>query len=96
MKEKFRTTVRTANPGKLASGIAAVEVALHYLLDYGAKEAVLFLEALLILGQEPVKVMKQHAVEHGTFRMTGTGHSCHSRGSFIKKRANLMDMTSSP
>jgi hypothetical protein len=46
--------------------------------------------------KELVKVMEEHPVEHGAFRMTGSVHSCHSRGSFIKKRANLMDMASSP
>jgi hypothetical protein len=40
--------------------------------------------------------MEEHPVEHGAFRMTETVHSSHSRGSFIKKRANLIDMTSSP
>jgi len=40
--------------------------------------------------------MKEHAVEHGTFRMSGAIDSCHSRESFIKKRANLMGKSGSP
>ena len=75
MEEKFRTTVRTANPGKPAAGVAAVEEALDHLLDDGAEEAVLLLEALLILGQESFEVMEEHPVEHGAFRMAGTVHS---------------------
>lgn len=40
--------------------------------------------------------MKENAVEDGAFRMTGTIHSCHSRGAFIKKRANLMGSAALP
>jgi hypothetical protein len=32
--------------------------------------------------------MEEYTVEHGTFRMSGTVHSCHSKESSIKKRAN--------
>jgi len=32
--------------------------------------------------------MEENPVEHGALRVTGTVNSCHSRRSFIKKRAN--------
>ena len=73
-----------------------VDDAVNQLLDDRAEEAAFLLEALLILGQEPVEIMQQHPVEHGALRMTGTVYSCHSRGSFIKKRAKLMDTDDSP
>ena len=74
--------------GKPAAGVAAVEIALDHLLDDGPEEAVLFLVTLLILGQEPVKIVKEHPVEDGAFRMSGAENSCHSKESQIKKRAN--------
>jgi hypothetical protein len=48
VEEKFRTTVRTANPGKPAAGVAAIEVALNHLLDDRPEETVLSLEPVLI------------------------------------------------
>jgi len=50
--------VRTADAGKPAARVAAVEVTLNHLLDNGAEEPVLFLEAALVLRQEPVEIMK--------------------------------------
>ena len=50
--------VGTADAGKPAARMAAVEVALDDLLDDGPEEAVLLLEAALIFCQEPVEVMK--------------------------------------
>jgi len=57
--------------GKPATRVAAVEVALDHILDDGPEKAVLFLESGLIFGKELVKVMEEHPVEHGTFRMSG-------------------------
>jgi len=81
VKEPLLTTVRTPDAGKPAVRVAAVEVALDHILDEGPEKAVLFLEAGLILGQELVKVMEEHPVEHGAFGMSGTVNSCHSRRS---------------
>ena len=81
VEEKFRTTVRTADAGKPAARVAAVKIALNDFLDDRPEEPVLSLETALVVGQELVKVMEEHPVEHGTFRMPGTVHSCHSRGS---------------
>jgi len=81
VKEALLTTVRTPDAGKPAARVAAVEVALDHILDDGSEEAVLSLETGLIFGQELVKVMEEHPVEHGAFRMSGTVNSCHSRGS---------------
>jgi len=69
--------VRTADAGKPATRMAAVEVALDDLLDDGPEEAVLLLEAALIFCQEPVEVMEEHAVEDGALGMTGTIGSGH-------------------
>jgi hypothetical protein len=69
---------RTADEGEATARIAAVEVALDHLLDNGPEEAVLLLEAALVLRQEPVEVMKKHPVEDGPLRMPGTIHSRHS------------------
>ncbi len=71
--------VRTADSGKSAARIAAVKVALHYLLDNGAEEAVLSLKAMLILCEEAVEVMKKHPVEDSALRMSGTIYSGHIR-----------------
>jgi len=48
-KEVLVPTVGTADSGKSAAGVAAVEAALHNWLDDRAEEAVLFLEAAPIL-----------------------------------------------
>jgi len=86
--EPLFPTRGTADAGKPAARVAAVKIALNHLLDDGAEEAVLLLEPGLILGQESVEIMEEHPVEHGALRVTGTVNSCHSRRSFIKKRAN--------
>lgn len=79
---------RAANAGKPVARVAAVQIALHHFFDDGTEEAVLSLETGLIFGQELFKVMEEHPVEHGAFRMSGTVNSCHSKESSIKKRAN--------
>jgi hypothetical protein len=53
----------TVDPGESATRIAAVKLVLHHLLDDRLEESVLLLEAALILGQEPVKIMKEHPGE---------------------------------
>ena len=86
VEEKFRTTVRTADAGKPAAGVAAVEVTLDHLLDDRAEEAILLLETALILGQETIKVVKKHPVEDSPLRMSGTINSCHSRSFSSRNR----------
>jgi hypothetical protein len=68
-QQVFRLAVRTADAGKPAARVAAVEVALDHLLDNGPEEPVFFLKTALILGQEPIEVMKQHPVEDRPLRM---------------------------
>ena len=77
--EPLLTTVRTPDACKPAARITAVQIALDHLLDDGSEEAVLSLETALILGQEALKVMEKHTVEHGAFRMSGAIDSCHSK-----------------
>jgi hypothetical protein len=66
---------------KSTSATGKVKEALDHILDDGLEEAVISLETGLIFGQELVKVMEEHPVEHGAFRMSGTVTSCHSRDS---------------
>jgi hypothetical protein len=77
-QEVFRVAVGTADAGEPAARVAAIEVSFNDFLDDGPKEAVWLLEAALILGQEPVEVMKQHLVENSALRMPRTIHSRHS------------------
>ena len=88
-KQPLLATVGTADAGKPAAGIAAIEVALHHLLDDGPKEAVFFLKAALMLGKETVEIVKEHAIEDGAFGMARAVNSWHSNELLIKKRANL-------
>jgi hypothetical protein len=76
-EKSLLATVRTADAGKAAARIAAVEVALDDLLDDRTEEAVLLLETSLILGQEPVEMMEQHPIEDGPLRMSRTIDSRH-------------------
>lgn len=81
-------TVWTADAGKPAARVAAVQIALDDFFDDGPEGAVLLLEARRILGQEAVEVMKDHPVEDGPLGITGAINPCHSKESSIKKRAN--------
>jgi len=74
----FRLAISTADAGEPAAGVAAVGVALDYLLDNRPEEAILLLEAALILGQETIKVMKQHPIKDSLFQMSRTIDSRHS------------------
>ena len=69
--------VGTADAGESAAGISTIEVAFDDFPDDGPEEAVLLLEAALILGQEPVEVMKQHSVEDGPLGMPRPIHARH-------------------
>jgi len=95
-QEAFLPTVGTADAGKSATGVTAVEIALDHLLDDGPEETVLLLETSLILGQELVKIMEHHPVEHGTFRMSGTIDSCHSREEYPGNRPEECTRSFSP
>jgi len=79
VKEPLLTTVRTSDAGKPAAGVAAVEVALHHLLDNRPEEPVFLLKTALILRKESLEIMEQHPVEHSTFRMMLVIGPCHSR-----------------
>ena len=61
-----------AGSGEPAARVAAVEVALHELLDDRPEKPVLPLETTLILRQEPVEMMEEYPVENGPLRMSGT------------------------
>jgi hypothetical protein len=82
----FNMAVGTADAGKPAARVAAVEAALHDLLDNWAEEAVLLLEAALILGQEPVEIMEQHPIEDSPLGTSRTINSCHSRSFSSRNR----------
>lgn len=60
-----------ADAGKPATRIAAVQIALDDFLDDRAEEAVLLLEAALILGQETLEIMEQHPIKGGPLGMAG-------------------------
>jgi len=93
-QESLLATVRTADAGKPAARIAAVEVAVHDLLDDRPEEAILPLESALIFGKEPVEVMEQHPVERSPLGMSRTVDSGHSREFFIKKQTRLAKVIS--
>ena len=69
--------VGTADAGKSAKGVTAVQVALDDLLDDRPEEAVLLLEAALVLDEESVEIVKENAVEDGALGMPGTIHARH-------------------
>jgi len=50
-------------PGKARAGIGAVEVTFDGLFDDRSREAVLFLEAALLFGEEPLEMIEHHPVE---------------------------------
>jgi len=70
LKESLLSTVGTTDAGKPTARVAAVQIALHNLLDDRPEEAILLLETALILRQESVEVMKYHPVECSPFRMS--------------------------
>ena len=72
-------TVRTADAGESATGVPAVQIALHDFLDDRPEEVVLLLEPALILHQKPVEIVKKHPGENRAFWMTRTIDSGHSR-----------------
>jgi len=78
-QESFLATVWTADAGKPAAGVAAIEVALDHLLDDRAEETILLLEPALVFRQEAVEVMEQHPIEDSPLGMSRTVNSCHSR-----------------
>jgi hypothetical protein len=57
-QEVFRLAVRTADAGKPAARVGAVQIALDDLFDNRSKVAVFLLKTSLVLCQETVKVMK--------------------------------------
>jgi len=78
-QDPLLTTVRTADPGKPAVGIAAVKILLDNVLDDRPEVAVLLLKTALILRDKPIEIMENHPVEDGPLRMSRTIDSCHSR-----------------
>jgi hypothetical protein len=96
VEEKFRTTVRTANPDKPAAWVAAVQIFFDHLFDDGSEEAVLPLESALILGQELIEVVEQHPVEDSPLGMSRTVKSCHSRSFSSRNRPDRTQPTLCP
>jgi hypothetical protein len=76
-QKMLRPAVRTADAGKPAAGIAAVQILLHDILDDRTEIAVRLLETLLVLPDEALKMMEQHPVENRALRMTRTVDSWH-------------------
>ncbi|MDI6699602.1 MAG: hypothetical protein QME85_11840 [Candidatus Saccharicenans sp.] len=70
-QEAFLPTVGTADAGKSATGVTTVEIALDDFFDDRAQEAILLLEAALILRQEAVEVMEEHPIKDSPLRMSG-------------------------
>jgi len=77
-KKPLLLTVGTPDPGKAAAGIAAVEIALHDLLNDRAEVAVLLLETALILRYEPLEMMEQYPAKDRPLRMSRTIDSRYS------------------
>jgi hypothetical protein len=73
----FRPAPGAADPGKPATGVAAVEILLDDLLDDRTEKALCTLKTRLIFGDEPLEMMKHHPVKDGPLRMTRTIHSRH-------------------
>jgi hypothetical protein len=71
--------VGTADAGESATGVAAVEIALDHIFNDWPEEAMLLLEAALVVCQEPVEVMEEHPIKNGPLGMPGTIHSRHGR-----------------
>ena len=76
-QEAFRVAVRTADAGKAAARVAAVEVALHDFLDNRPEEAVLLLKTALVFRQKPIEVMKEHPIQDGALGMSRAIESGH-------------------
>jgi hypothetical protein len=69
--------IGTADPGKPAARIAAVQIFFNDVLNDGPEEPVLSLEAALILDQEPLEIMEEHPVEDRALGMSRTIESRH-------------------
>lgn len=80
-QKMLRPATRTADPGESATGIAAVKILLHDVLDDRPEIAVGPLETILVLRDKPLEMMEQHPVENGAFRMARTVDSRHIRES---------------
>ena len=78
-QEPLFATVRTADAGEPAAGIAAVKILLDHLLDDRPEKAILPFETTLILRQEPVEMMEEYPVKDRPLRMSRTINSRHSR-----------------
>jgi len=76
-QESLLATVGTTDAGKPTARVAAVEVALDDFFDDRPEEAILLLEAALILRQESVEIVEEHAVEDGALGMSGAVDSGH-------------------
>jgi len=76
-KQAFFTAVRTPDAGKPAAGVAAVQIALNDLFDDGTEEAVLLLEAALLLREKAVEIVEKHSIEDRPLGMSVTIDSGH-------------------
>jgi len=71
--------VRTADAGKPALWVAAVQIALNDFFDDGPEEAVLLLKAALVLREKAVEIVEKHSIEDRPLGMSGTIDSGHSQ-----------------
>jgi hypothetical protein len=89
IEEAFLATGWTADAGKPAFRVAAVKVALDYLLDDRTEVAIFSLKPILIIHHEPVEIMEKHAVEDGALRVTWTINSWHGRREESRNRPGM-------
>jgi len=76
-KQAFFTAVRTPDAGKPATGITAVEIALHDFFNDRPEETVLLLEAALVLREEAVEIVEEHPIEDRPLGMARAIDSSH-------------------
>jgi hypothetical protein len=88
--------IRTADAGKAAARIAAIQIALDDFLDDRPEKTILLLEAALILGEEPVKIVKEQPVQDGALWMSRAIDSCHSRSFSSRNRPPHTEPTLGP
>ena len=78
--EALRNTLPSPQlPSKTILRIAAVQIFFHHLLNDRPEVAILSFEAALIFHDKLLKIMKEHPVKVGAFRMTLAIDPGHSR-----------------
>lgn len=74
-KEALLLTVETLDAGEPTAWVATVKIALRDFFDDRSEVNAIFLETALVLGQENIERMEEHAVEDGALGMSGTVES---------------------